>query len=173
MTTTRQELDPTGRFHGLLGLSVFGGYRVTLDLKHKRMRLQSSDEPLEGEPYWWVSGQLLVRGRTPAGSQGLFVLDTGAAATVLADAFAAKLDASPGEPAAVRALGGRVRGARVVRGVDLRFQSLGTAGRQLIAYDLSPASRLGGVEVSGLLGLDLLAGQRLVLDTANQRIVLE
>ena len=31
-TTTRHEIDPTGRFHGLIGLSLFRGYRIVLEL---------------------------------------------------------------------------------------------------------------------------------------------
>jgi tetratricopeptide (TPR) repeat protein len=171
-TTTRSEFDDTGRFHGLLGMAIFGGYRVTLDLVERRLRLApAGDEPLEGSPYWWVSGQLLVPVVSKDGERGLFVLDTGASgATVVSEEFVTRVDAARLEQAtAVRAFGGLVSDARIVRGVELDFQGV-TVGREgLITWDFSLQSRLGGVEVSGLLGLDALAARRIILDTVRQR----
>jgi hypothetical protein len=38
------------------------------------------------------------------------------------------------------------------------------------ALDLSTRSSLGGVELCGFVGLDLLSGKRIVIDTAHRRI---
>src|SRR5262249_42301626 len=40
VTTTTQEIEPTGRYEGLLGVSVFQGYRVTLGLAHENLILE-------------------------------------------------------------------------------------------------------------------------------------
>jgi hypothetical protein len=63
-----------------------------------------------------------------------------------------------------------VEGARFVGGVELTFQQLTTGRGPLRAVDLSLRSRLSGVEVSGYLGLDLLEGARIVVDTGAHRV---
>jgi tetratricopeptide (TPR) repeat protein len=172
-TSTRQELEPTGRYHGLIGLNIFDGYRVTLDLLKKRLILEADRVPSGGDPYWWIAGQLLVRVRTTDDTSGLFILDTGAAMSVLADSFVDHLQVdSPGQTVKLRAFGGLVEGAKVVRGVEIDYQGFKTGRAGLIVTDMTLPSRLGGVEVSGLLGLDLLAGKRLILDTTTRQIEL-
>jgi predicted aspartyl protease len=173
-STTRREFDSTGRFHGLLGVGVFAGYRITLDLAAERLLLELLDDPFEGSDYWWISGQMLVQARTAGQPPGLFLFDTGATASVLALEYVRRIDEGRlQESTAVRGFGGLVEGARLVRGLELQFQRLGTGDRPLVAYDLSLVSRLGGVEVSGLMGLDLLGGSRIVIDTASQRVRVE
>jgi hypothetical protein len=63
-----------------------------------------------------------------------------------------------------------VGGARTVRGLRLGFQSLRTEAQALPVADLSTRSQLSGVEVSGYVGLDLLEGNRLILDTRARRV---
>ena len=38
VSTTSREIEPTGRYLGILGLSVFKGYRVTIDLRRPHVR---------------------------------------------------------------------------------------------------------------------------------------
>ncbi len=170
LTTTRDEFDATGRFHGLLGVSIFGNYRVVLDLKKKRLELAQEGQPFDGARYWWVSGQMLIDVRAN-GESSLFILDTGASGTVVASSLVERL--VPGgvrdEPVTVRAFGGGVAASQL-RGVELDFGGLSSAGRPLISYDFAVQSRVGGVEVGGLLGLDLLAGRRIEIDTVAQRL---
>lgn len=173
IAVTGEELEPTGRFHGLLGVSAFGGYRVVLDLQGERLRLLQSDAATGGQPYWWVAGQLLVRA-SAAGAHGLFVLDTGASATTVDRRFAAAHGKQgPGEEARVRAFGGELSGARWIEGLTVELQEATNAGRPVLVHDLSRRSRIAGVEVSGRVGLDLLDGKRLLLDTVEQRLRLD
>ncbi|HKQ62593.1 MAG TPA: aspartyl protease family protein, partial [Candidatus Polarisedimenticolaceae bacterium] len=169
-TTTREELEPTGRYHGLIGLSAFDGYRVTLDLAGKRVVLESGAPPLEGASYWEVAGQLLVR--ASAGDQsGLFLLDTGATATLLDREFAQRVSgARLSEAARVRAFGGNMSGARYVDGVQVAFGGRKTPPGPLAAVDLAQRSFLSGIEISGFLGLDVWDGVSLVVDTAGQKV---
>jgi len=174
VTSTPDELDATGRFHGLLGVAIFGGHRVTLDRAAKQLRLSRDSDPTAGSPYWWISGQLLVRVEAGDGTSGLFVFDTGATQSVVAKSFVERVDeARLLYSAPVRAFGGIVAGAKRVQGIELTFQGHSTGGSNLIAYDFEVQSRLSGVEVSGLLGLDVLDGRQIVIDTVAQRILLQ
>ena len=114
---------------------------------------------------------MLVEAATLDGRSGLFLFDTGATASLLSLDFA---DATPGAHVGaatnVRAYGGALRDAREVRGVRLRFQGLETGGGSMTASDLAQRGRLGGVEVSGYLGLDLLARTVVTVDTVNRRV---
>ena len=101
----------------------------------------------------------------------MFIIDSGASGTTLSDRFVDGLDqARVVGPASVRAFGGGVPEARIVQDVRLDFLGLDTGDRRLIALDFSACNRVGGIEVSGLVGLDLLAGRTLVIDTTTQRI---
>jgi len=170
VSTIEGELDPTGRFHGLLGVALFGGYRVVLDFDRKRLELTRDASPLDGVDYWWVSGQLLVEAQVGEG-RGLFVLDTGASTTVVASRVVEREKASaPGQRIELRAIGGLVSGARELRGLSVQVAELDSLEATLVSFDFSDQNRVGGIEVLGLIGLDLLAGQRIEIDTVAQRL---
>ncbi len=172
VTTTEEEIEPTGQFHGVLGIQLLEGYRVTLDLARGRLLLDVSPSEPSGEPYWEVSGQLLLGSGARLGPQGLFVLDTGAARTLVSAGYAADVPgAILGKGAPVRGYGGRLESARSVRGIVLGFQGAEVPAE--VAADLALQSRLSGVEVSGFLGLDLLSSARVVVDTRSRRIRLD
>ena len=172
-STTPQELDPTGRYHGVIGLEVFRGYRIVLDLARNRLLLEPPSEGGQGLPYWTVSGQLLVEARTSPESTGLFLLDTGATRSLVS---LSQAQATPGtrlgERAAVRGYGGAIGDARVLRGIELQCQGLRMADAPVNTADLTLRSRLGGVEIAGFLGLDFLEGKRVIVDTRFHRIAL-
>jgi hypothetical protein len=171
ITTTKDEFDPQGRIHGVLGLNVFAGYRVTLDLRKGRLVLAPCGDDAAGASYWDVSGQMLVHASAAPGRDGLFLFDTGAARSMVARSV---VDAVPGaqvtSPASVRTYGGNVAGASSARGVKLRFLDLAGDGGPVYTSDLTQRSRLGGVEVSGFLGLDLLDGTKIAVDTLARRV---
>jgi tetratricopeptide (TPR) repeat protein len=172
-SSNKQEMDPTGRYHGVIGLSVFNGYRITLDFADERLILEPHDPATAGEPYWTVEGQWLVRG-TVGGIGGLLLFDSGATHSAIDRATAERLPtARLGGAVGVRGFGGRIEGARQVQGIEVGFQDLSTGNGPLNALDLSTRSRLGGVELSGFVGLDLLSGRRIVVDTVTRRIVVQ
>ena len=72
--------------------------------------------------------------------------------------------------ASVRTYGGNVAGASSVRGVTLRFLDVFGDGGQVYTSDLTQRSRLGGVEVSGFLGMDLLDKTKIVVETRAHRV---
>jgi hypothetical protein len=164
VSSTREEMEATGRFHGLLGLAPFAGYRITLDLRRKRLALDEDAGPAGAEPYWVVSGQMLVSARAAGGEPVL------AGRSLLDLSYVEGLEhAELLGPATVQGVGGAYRDARLVHGVRLEFQRL-TGGEALPATDLSLRSRMTGVEISGYLGLDVLDGSRIVIDTDRQTI---
>ena len=171
-TTTQREIDRTGRFHGLVGLSVFAGYQVLLDLDENLLVLdRSAPESTGGTPYWSVSGQMLVRAATTAGGEGLFLFDTGATRTAVSlDLARHSTGTSLGQRLDIQGYGGTLENAREVHGLGVEFQGLETSGPGVNAADLSVRSRLGRVEISGFVGLDLLAGRRIVVDTRAYRV---
>lgn len=170
VSTTPEELEPQGRFHGVLGISVFAGWRVTLDLPGERLLLDRGPAPAGASPYWTVAGQMLVRAGAPDGPEGMFLFDTGATGTFVARSFAERLeDVEWGAPVEVRTFGGRME-SRLVAGIELAFQGIAGDGRALSVVDLSLRSRLGRVEISGYLGLDLWQKRRVVIDTVSRQV---
>ena len=96
---------------GLIGLSVFDGYRVTLDLHADRLVLDAPGDTAVGEPYWTLGGQMLVRAQV-AGESGLFLFDTGSSGTLIHSGLARRLSgARLGQPTALRGFGGTIEGA--------------------------------------------------------------
>jgi hypothetical protein len=114
---------------------------------------------------------MLVRAAAGAGREGLFLFDTGAARSMIGRTFADSVPAAQVERAAtVRTYGGNVAGASSVRGIKLTFLDLEGDGAPVFTSDLTQRSRLGGVEVSGFLGMDLLNGAKIVVDTRAHRV---
>jgi len=170
-SVAKQEIDPQGRFHGLVGLSAFGGYFVTLDLDGNRMILDREGGGAEGSTYYSVGGQMLVRAEATGNRSGLFLFDTGSTSTLVADSLLENVEnAKIGGAVELPAYGGLRRGARTLDGIGVVFQGVGTGDRQLRAVDLSLRSQVGGVEISGFLGLDLFGGKTIEIDTRRRTV---
>ena len=171
-TTSKAEMDPTGRYHGLIGLSVFNGYRVTLDFRRKLLVLESGGEPTESASrYWTVLGQFVVQVELGSDGSGLFLLDSGATRTLVAGDWAERLaGAQLGRPVQVQGFGGGMQGARSLDGVAVSFQGQHSSRTGLRTVDLAVRSRLAGVEIAGFLGLDFLGRHRVVVDTTRRTV---
>jgi len=104
----------------------------------------------------------------------LLLFDSGATHSAVDRSTAERLPgARLGGAVGVQGFGGRIEGARHVQGIEVVFQELRTGTGPLNALDLSTRSRLGGVELSGFVGLDLLSGRRIVIDTVTRRIAVQ
>lgn len=179
-STSGTRLDPAASFQGLIGLDPFNGYIVTLDLARGTLHL--AKPPPSGDPwpgpgwsrgvrYWTVSGQFLVEAGDAGGARGLFVLDTGATRSLVSENFVERVEGAvvQGE-GMVHGFGGVRPGSARVRGLDLRFQGLTGDDGDLGVDDLSLRSRLSGVEISGFIGLDILAGEVIRIDTLARQV---
>jgi hypothetical protein len=121
-----------------------------------------------------ISGQLLVRAQDGDGNSGLFLLDTGATQTLLSRSFAEQVDGLvPRRGGETRGFGGMRQGSETVSGVRMEFQGMSSGPGNLSVADLSLRSRMAGVEISGFLGLDMLNGNRIRIDTARRKIYVE
>lgn len=173
VTTTEDAIDDLGRYKGLLGTTGLDGYRIVVDLDRGRLSLAPPPETPEpgGAPYWTVAGQLLIRAEAVGGPEGLFLLDTGATRTLLDLDFARRIgEADVGGRTRVRSYGGLRDDARIVEDAVLRFAGHETDRGKRNAVDLTQRSRLGGVQISGFLGLDLWNGKVVVIDTVHRRV---
>jgi hypothetical protein len=114
---------------------------------------------------------MLVRTSAREAEQALFLFDTGASASVLDLQYAKGVpQAVLDEGASLSGYGGAIGRAYLVRGTRLEFQGLDTGDGLLRATDLSLRSHLGGVQLGGFLGLDLLGSRTVVVDTVSRRV---
>jgi tetratricopeptide (TPR) repeat protein len=168
-TTTEYELDATGRWHGVLGLAIFEGYLAEIDLERGRLRLERADVAgrtvVDAMRFWTVSGQMLVEARARDGEPGLFLFDTGASVSVLDLAYAGGIEGvDVRKPAGMSSYGGPLAEARMAEGARVQLGALDSGAGPLRATDLSLRSRIGGVELRGFVGLDVLGGRRWLVD---------
>jgi predicted aspartyl protease len=197
-----RELDPTGRYAGILGVERLAGYRIEIDLKRRTLLLvrwpredpvpedqvEGDIDPAVAPPtrvpdpgdslLFDVDGQLLLEAVVHRGQVQrpvLFLLDTGAARTYLDQTTAAELGPirGPNRGRTVRSYGGQAASGGTLADLRVDAGPLDAANLTLPLLDLAWRSRLGGVGVDGYLGLDLLKGRKLVLDLRRGTIRLD
>jgi len=170
-TTTEHEFDETGRYQGVLGLGIFEGYGVEIDLQRGRLLLARSEGRKDGMRFWTVSGQMLVEARAQDGQPGLFLFDTGASVSVLDLGYAKGI---PGldlrQPASLWSYGGPLAEARLAVGARVVLAGLDSGAGALRAVDLSVRSRVSGVQLDGFVGLDVLGGRRWYVDWPRRTV---
>ena len=80
-------------------------------------------------------------------------------------------DAARAAAVEIHGVGGVYEGAQALSGVTVTFGTLSTDDTaRLRVVDLSTRSRLAGIEISGFLGLDVLGGRRVVVDTVHRTV---
>jgi hypothetical protein len=105
------------------------------------------------------------------GASGLFLLDTGAAASVFDPRFAEAAGVSLGRPREIVGRGGDVA-ARQGEAVQLAIAGGPQAQISPVITDLSEPSAAMGVPLAGILGEDFLQGFVLTLDYRDQTVAL-
>jgi predicted aspartyl protease len=105
-------------------------------------------------------------------TRGLFLLDTGAAATVLDPRFAEAAFVHLGRPREIEGRGGDV-GARQAAPVRLTLQGGPGARVEPVVTDLSQASAAMQVPLAGILGEDFLRNFVLTVDYRGQRLFVD
>jgi hypothetical protein len=105
------------------------------------------------------------------GASGVFLLDTGATASVFDPRFAEAAGVRLGRPRQIEGRGGDVA-ARQGQAVQLALAGGAEARIEPVVTDLSQASDAMGVPLAGILGEDFLQGFVLTLDYRDQTVAL-
>jgi hypothetical protein len=105
------------------------------------------------------------------GATGVFLLDTGAAATVFDPHFADAAHVHLGRPREIEGRGGDV-GARQAAAIRLSLPGGPDARIEPLVTDLSQASHAMNVPLAGILGEDFLQTFVLTLDYRDQRVTI-
>ena len=108
-----------------------------------------------------------IRGPLGRKGRGRLVVDSGSSMTILDTGFAASIDLT-----ADRASGrSRIRGPT---GPDLGYRivapAVGVLGRILPSIEVRVHDLAEGLEIDGVIGMDILAGGKLVLDTPEHSV---
>jgi len=166
---------------GLIGTNVFSEFMVTVDFAAAKLRLEplpgyqpGAEESIDAtppanEPGWahvfQFGHMLLIPTRVGEAREALFVIDTGAARTLISYDLAAEVSKlNRTDKTGLRGINGEV--ADIYQTGDLYVQFAGFRQRNLgmTSFDMWPQSKSLGTEVSGFLGLPVLSMFTMTLD---------
>ena len=166
---------------GLIGTNVFSEFLVTIDFAAKILRLDplpgyrpGSEESLdatipadiEGWTRFFQFGHLLlIPTRVGESREALFVIDTGAARTLISYDMAAevsKLDRD--DKLGLRGINGQVTDIYQTGNLYLQFAGFRQKNLGMTAFDMWAQSRGIGTEISGFLGLPVLSRFTITID---------
>jgi hypothetical protein len=146
--------------HGVLPLALFDGFLIRLDVPGRSLDLlpYPSDPPEAGDSIHAVANhQLLFLDGRVNGSQGYFLLDTGASYNAISPDVVRRLHIPDAFAPRVALRGGAEIDAPLIdAGLNVRFGAREMAMAPLVAVDFSTASRYHGLEVAGLVGYPAL-----------------
>jgi predicted aspartyl protease len=173
------EQNMVGIEDGLIGSNVFSEFLITLDFGGGRLRL----DPLPGyrpggEPEDRVEipemrdaarvfrfGHILLAPVRVSSREGLFVLDTGAASSMMSYDLAAEVSKlAHDDKNVLRGLSGKVGDVYQTGNVVLEFAGFAQRNLAMTAIDTWELSHRLGTEISGFLGLPVLDLFTLTID---------
>lgn len=166
---------------GLIGTNEFSQFMVTIDFPAKKLILdplpgyrpdseESLDASVPADKQGWTKFYqfghlLLIPTRVGESREALFVIDTGAARTLISYDMAAevsKLDRN--ERMGLTGINGRVADVYQAGDLYLQFAGFRQRNQQMTSFDMWPQSRGIGVEISGFLGLPVLSLFTITID---------
>jgi tetratricopeptide (TPR) repeat protein len=166
---------------GLIGTNVFSQFLVTIDFAAKTLRLDplpgfrpdsqeslDATAPADGQGwtrFYQFGHMLLIPTRVGASHEALFVIDTGAARTLISYDMAAevsKLDRN--DKMGLRGINGQVADVYQTGDLYLQFAGFRQRNQGMTSFDMWPQSRGIGVEISGFLGLPVLSRFAITID---------
>lgn len=173
--------DAIGSADGLIGTDVFSQFLVTLDFTARKLRLsplpdyQDSDEELQDRVIspdmrnfvrvFRFGHLLLVPTRVNDSREVLFVLDTGAAKTLISYEMADEASKlRPDDRTRINGINGRVADVYQTGDLFLQFAGFRQKNLGMTAFNMWEQSRRLGTEVSGFFGLPLLNLFTLTID---------
>jgi predicted aspartyl protease len=174
---------------GLIGTNVMDEFQMTLDFGARRLRLDPlpNYHPGEDLPDRSVSPQMANAMRVfrfghlllvPVGvgnqRERLFVLDTGAASTLISYELAAEVSKlARDDKTALRGVNGRVNDVYQTGNVVLRFAGFEQRNLSMSSFDTWQLSHSLGTEISGFLGLPVLDLFTLTIDYVDGLVKFE
>ncbi len=169
---------------GLIGTDVFSQFLVTIDFAARKLRLQpysnyhpGTDESEQSQDaimppntegwtrFFQFGHMLLIPTRVGEAREALFVIDTGAARTLISYDMAeevSKLDRD--EKLGLRGINGQVADVYQAGNLFLQFAGFRQRNLGMTSFDMWDQSRGIGTEVSGFLGLPVLSLFTLTID---------
>jgi tetratricopeptide (TPR) repeat protein len=159
---------------GLIGTNVFSEFLVTLDFASKTMRLdplpgyrpggeESLDATVPADLRGWTrffqfGHLLLIPTRVGESREALFVIDTGAARTLISYDMAAEVSRlARDDKLGLRGINGQVADIYQTGNLYLQFAGFRQKNLGMASFDMWTQSRGIGTEISGFLGLPVLS----------------
>lgn len=162
--------EPAGPEEGLIGPSLFSAFDLTIDLKRRRLSLESPGEQRPGrvEPFRNVGGEIFITAEVN-GIPFNAMVDTGSAATLVGRTTVGRvpgLAAMPGQWFAGTTLGvgGPLGDRKVIVSGALQFAGRDYPADGLLSGDLSGISRSLESEVYVILGVPHLDDSAFTID---------
>ena len=157
---------------GVLGADVFERFRIGVDARAGVLQLTPFDDsPREishaSVPAVGMRHLLLVRTRVEGGSEGLFLVDTGAAFTAVSREYLPPILRHQGQPVELQGAQGPLAGALRVAPLVLHVGGLQMVESAPLAVDLRTISQVEGIEIAGILGYSTLGRSPFTLDLRN------
>jgi hypothetical protein len=157
---------------GVLGADVFERFRIGVDARAGVLHLtpfddSSRDTSRPSIPAVGVRHLLLVKTRVEGGSEGLFLVDTGAAFTAVSREYLPPISRHQGQPVELQGAQGPLAGALRVAPLVLHVGGLPLVESAPLAVDLRAISQIEGIEIAGILGYSMLGRSPFTLDLRN------
>jgi predicted aspartyl protease len=161
---------------GVLGADIFGQFKIGVDAGAGILQLTPFDDPTatpadrapmnSAQPSVAAIGMrnlLLVKARVEGGKEGLFLVDTGAAFTVVSREHLPPM-LQPGSSVGLRGAQGPLSGAARVGPLAFRVGGVPVVENAPLAMDLEPISQLEGIDIAGILGYSTLGKSPFTID---------
>jgi tetratricopeptide (TPR) repeat protein len=157
---------------GVLGADVFERFRIGVDARAGVLQLTPFDDSSReasrpSVPAIGIRHLMLVKTRVEGGSEGLFLVDTGAAYTAVSRDYLPPVLRRQGQPVELQGAQGPLAGALRVAPLVLIVGGLPLVERAPLAVDLHAISQMEGIEIAGILGYSMLGRSPFTLDFRN------
>jgi predicted aspartyl protease len=161
---------------GVLGADIFGLFKIGVDAGAGNLQLTPFDDQTaapadrasmnRAQPSIDAIGMrhlLLVKASVEGGKEGLFLVDTGAAFTVVSREHLPPT-LPLGTPVELQGAQGLLTGAARLGPLAFRLGGITVADRAPLAMDLAPISQLEGIDIAGILGYSTLSKSPFTID---------
>jgi aspartyl protease len=152
---------------GVVGPVVFEQFLVRINAGRQTLELEPLDAPVRGHA---APHTLLVRAVLAGAGSGYFLLDTGAAMSLVSDRLRRAVGPLLDRPSfSLRGASGAMPG-RMIHAVEFLTGGQRLVDREVAVADLSALSLREGMEVSGVIGFRALSQTVVTIDYRNRQV---